>query len=295
LFSDEDNGQVYVVNSGTEAVSVIDGKTGSLVATISVAGLGGFLGFSSYDPTSRELFVVSQESYQAYAIDTLTNLVLEKLASSQIPKFAQSSPGHVYDPDNGFLYSLTDPLTLTITDASTNAVKANVTLPPAPAGSMAHFYQYRPILYNPSNKEVYVYGMDFFDGMDAFNPDRLLAISTVNNSVVASIPVAGVGGGLEVEYPFFSYDSSTGNVLATTNLNRSSGTTGLLQINNKNRVVSEVVLSGLPFGIDLAYDQNIHMLYAAYGGSSVILINPSSGVSLAKATFGTCEYVVLPP
>jgi len=294
LFSDHDNGQVYVANPGTEAMSVIDGKTGSLVATISLPGSGGYLTFLSYDPASKELFVESEDSSHVFAVDTLTNLVLGKLSSSQVPKSLGSGLG-VYDPDNGLVYSVYNGRTLTISNASTNALKANVTLPPAPNGSMARLYQYRPILYNPTNKEVYVYGMDFFDGQDAFNPDRLLAISTSNNSVVASIPVAGVGGGLVLEYPFFSHDSSTGNVLATTNLNRSRGTMGLLQIDKENTVISQVTFPGVPFGSDMAFDPKIHMLYAAQGPASVLLLDPSSGASVETATFGTCGFALLPP
>jgi YVTN family beta-propeller protein len=300
LFSDPDNGLVYVVNIGTDAVSVIDGKTANLVATISLPGSETHLQFVLYDPESRQLYLGDSSSGQYFSIDTSSNLISGTLSASQLPKQARTGGIYdasvgVYDPDNGLAYSVANARFLIITDASTNAVKANVTLPPAPTGSMAVSYQYRPSLYDPSNKEVYVFGMDFFDGGDAFNPDRLLAISTANNSVVATIPVAAVGGGLVIEEPFFSYDSSTGNILATTSLNRSNGAMGLLQISNKNAVISQLTLPGLPFGIDMAFDPNSRLLSVAQGPASVELVNSTSGASVAKATFGTCKFVTLTP
>jgi hypothetical protein len=138
--------------------------------------------------------------------------------------------------------------------------------------------------------------MDMFDGFDTGNPDRLVAINTTNNVIVASIPVRGIGGGLVQEVPSFFLDPSSRNIYATTNLNPSDGTTGLLEISSKtNEVVSQVTLSGLSFGGDLAFDSGSHMLFGATGDSSILMVDPSSGLVVATTVFGTCSFFTYLP
>jgi YVTN family beta-propeller protein len=382
IFADPDNGQVYVANPGTDAISVLDGSTGRLVATISLPEMVGQFGFS-YDSGNRELYVSNIDSNDVYAIDTSTNYlvgevvqppsnggvylasgkmfgidfggnlisiidestntVVANITGLQSPEGSTYSSGNnelyvetynqtvfaidlndyrvvakipipyeynsdfLYDPGNGLLYTVTNGVPLNSSDSSpaetayllminssSNALlNTTILLPHAPNGtSSSSMYGYQLVMYNPSNKDIYVYGMDMFSGFDTSNPDRLLAIDTANNTVVASIPVWGVGGGLVQETPSFFLDPSSGNIYATTDLNPGNGTTGLLEISGKtNQVISQVTLTGFSFGEDSVFDSNSDMLFGPGIFASVLMLNPSSGALAATTVLGTCSFV----
>jgi YVTN family beta-propeller protein len=333
IFADSDNREVYVANSGTDAISVLNGSTGRLIATISLPDLGQ-LSFFNYS-SEGELYVAGQDSSKIHAIDTSTNyLVGEAVGDStsdiarvdgkiflvgqsantpisvfdtstdaivasitgvQSPVWSIYSSGNselyietynqtvfaldlsdcrvvakipipyeynsnfLYDSANGMLYTVTNgvpqnsanssPATtdclLMINTTSNTLVDTNITFP-----SLGFI----PVLYTPSNGEIYPY-----DGSNT-----LVAVNTTKDTIVASIPVRGVDVPLVIESPYIFYDSATGNVYATTDLNPANGTTGLLEISGKtNAVISHVTLAGLGFGNDLAFDSNNRVLFGA--------------------------------
>lgn len=363
IFADSGNGEIYVANSGTDAISVLNGYTGRLVATISLPDLGGQLSFSN-DSTKGELYVSGQDPSKIYAIDTSTNYLIGEVAcdSTQgstvarvdgkvffILQFANSpisvfdtstntvianitgvqapvwsgyisgnnelyietynqtvfaidlSNYHVvakipipyeynsnflYNPANGVLYTVTNgvpqnagnssPATtdylLMINTTSNTLLDTKITLP-----SLGFF----PVLYNPSNGEIYLY-----DGSNT-----LVAVNTTKDTIVASIPVKGMDVPLVIESPYIFYDSGTGNVYATTDLVQENGTTGLLEISGKtNAVISQVTLTGLGFGNDLAFDSNNHVLFGIGYYSNVLMVNLSSGALVATTVLGTCSF-----
>jgi YVTN family beta-propeller protein len=380
IFADPDNGQVYVANSGTDAISVLDGSTGRLVATISLPEMVGQLGFS-YDSGNKELYVNNIDSNDVYAIDTSTNYlvgevvpppsnvfvdsasgkmfgidfgdnaisiidestntVVANITGLQSPEGSTYSSGNnelyvetynqtvfaidlndyhlvakipipyeynsdfLYDPGNGLLYTVTNGVPLNSSDkspattayllminSSSNALlSTTILLPHAPNGtSSSSAYGYQLVMYNPSNKDIYVYGMDMFSGFDTSNPDRLLAIDTATNTVVASVPVWGVGGGEVQETPSFFLDPSSGNIYATTDLNPANGTAGLLEISKTNQVISQITLTGFSFGEDLVFDSNSDVLFGTGVFSSVLMLNPSSGALATNTVLGTCSF-----
>ncbi len=380
LFIDSTTGHVYVADSGTDAVSVLDESNGRLVATISLPRLTGQLGFLP-ESGDGKLYVSSADSSTVYVVDTSTNFVSDEMSrlnagatfvgsadgkdfvvlngnasapisvidettsrvvanisgiqsplwsayssnndelyvetsnqtvfavslndyrvAARIPIPYSYNTRFLYDPGNGLLYAATvgsphpsieGPVLLVINSSSNSLLKASTHLPPAPNGTLSSYsdYEYSPVFYNPSNKEVYFYGMDSWSVYDTNNPDRLVALDTSNNSVVASIPVWGVAGGTVVESPSFFLDSSTGNVYATTDLNPSNGSTGLLEISRTNQVVSHVKLSGFSFGgYDLAFDLQNHVIFGAAAFSNVLMIDASSGRLKSTAVLGTCSF-----
>jgi YVTN family beta-propeller protein len=294
LFYDPDNGQIYVANSGTDAVTVIDGHTGKLVATISLPLVDGFLEFKLYNPTSRQLYVGSQDTNEAFTIDTSANQLVGKTTVSP-----QGQPRwRLHNPNNGLNYTISgNSLVATGLNSSTGKfVNQTIPLPPPQGLSSSSRFSYLSLFFNPSNKEIYVYGMDTFDGFDTSNPDRLVAVATGNNSVVASIPVRGLGGGLVQVLPSFFYDSSTGNVYATTDLNPTNGTMGLLEISGKtNIVISQVTLVGLSFGTDMAFDTSSDLLFGAKYPASVSMMNILTGAPITNTVLGSCSFFTLPP
>ncbi|MDV3294032.1 MAG: YncE family protein [Nitrososphaerales archaeon] len=374
LFYDRDNGLVYVINPGTDAVSAIDGVTGRLVTTISLPDLVGGLGFQLYDPGNKELYVANQYTNEVFPINTSTNRLAGKMIVSQPGQslgsmvydplngnifginfvyslisvingstnkaivnitgihgplgawfnprnnelYVQAYNGTVYamngdtykivaaitmpqyagnflfNPDNGVIYGISGYTVLIINSSSNTLAKTTIPLPPPPNGTIGFYY--KPVLYNPTNKEIYVYGMALFDQSNqTSSPDKLVVIDTANNSLVASIPVRGLGGGLVIETPSFFYDPSTGNVYATTLLNQSNGTAGLLEISGQtNKVISQVTLSGIGFGVDMAFDSSTRMMFGADWQSEVLIVNPSSGALVATTVFGSCSYSTLP-
>jgi YVTN family beta-propeller protein len=376
IFYDRDNGEIYIADSGTDSVSVLNGTNGRLAATISLPELVGNIGFQLYDPGNGDLYVDSQGSNEVFVIDTSTNLFVGEMTVSQPgqflqgmvydplngkifginfvyslisvvdgstnkivanitgingPFFATYDPGNnelyvqaynqtvfaingdtdkvvatipipyqyntqfLYDQDNGLLYTISGDTVLMINSSTSRLSNSTITLPQPSTGAYSY---YTPILYNPSNKDLYVYGFDGFPlGSNASIPDELRAIDTQNESVVATIPVQGVGGGLFTETPSFFYDSSTEDLYATTILNSSAGATGLLEISRTNAVVSQVTLAGVAFGSDMAFDSSSHMLFVSgppLGGtptSSVVMVNPSLGNVIQTITLGTCPFV----
>ena len=138
---DNKNGYLYVVNSGTypnptyqnsNTVSVIDGWTNSLVATIpdTFAPLAtSFLIFDVYDPQTGYIYI-SDEGYGIQVLNPATNTFVANLVTP-------SNYGLSYDPVNGVLYAFGFqaapglPSTLGVVDTATNTVVQTIPLPPS--------------------------------------------------------------------------------------------------------------------------------------------------------------------
>ena len=144
----------------------------------------------------------------------------------------------------------------------------------------------------------YLYGAEQFENSSG-NPDILIAIDGANNSVVATIPVAGLFAGLVDESPSFFYHSSNGDLYATSDLNLQNGTTGLLQISQTNKIIAQTVLPQWPFGQEvggLTFDSINNMVYGTTGGTTVSVFsinNPATLVSTIQ--LGNCPVGYLLP
>jgi len=274
------NGNIFGINFVYSLISVINGSTNR--AMLNITGIHGPL-WGVFSSRSNELFVQAYNG-TLYAISGSSYKIV---ATIPLPEYAVN---HLYDPDNGLIYDISGYSVLMINSTSNALMQATVSLPPPPSSTTG--FVYGPVLYNPSNKELYVYGMSLFDSSNqTVSPDKLVVIDTTSNSLVASIPVVGLGGGLVVEKPSFFYDPTTGNVYATTLLNRSNGTAGLLEISGRtNQVISQTTLTGLQFGADMAFDSGSHMLFGTGWPASVLMVNPSSGALATTTVFGSCSY-----
>jgi YVTN family beta-propeller protein len=124
-FFDSDNGLLYVADSGVDAVSVVNGSTSRVVATVSLPDMIGDLTFYLYDPGNHELYVGAQNSPEIFAIDTSTNFIVGELVTSESDQSLQSM---VYDPANGKIFGIdfVDSIVAVI-NGTTNTIVANIT------------------------------------------------------------------------------------------------------------------------------------------------------------------------
>ncbi|HYB07350.1 MAG TPA: hypothetical protein VEB87_04245 [Nitrososphaerales archaeon] len=103
VFYNEDNGLVYVGDSGLDAVSVLNGATGKLVATVSLPDVIGPLQFYTYDHGNRELYIGSEFSPEVFALDTNSNFIVNRLVTTGAN---QSLASMVYDPFDGKIFGI---------------------------------------------------------------------------------------------------------------------------------------------------------------------------------------------
>ena len=136
---DNQNGYLYVANSGTypnptyqnsNTVSVIDGRTNSLVATIpdTFAPLAtSFLISDVYDPQTGYVYI-SDEGYGIQVLDPATNTFVANIVTS-------SNYAVAYDPVNGVVYAFGYsagpglPSTIGVINTPTNTIVQTIPLP----------------------------------------------------------------------------------------------------------------------------------------------------------------------
>ena len=113
------------------------------------------------------------------------------------------------------------------------------------------------VVYDSFNKDIYLYNAPGFGS----NGGELIAISTASSSIVASIPVPGVNGGLVIDLPSFLYDQTNGDIYATEVANAHNATIGLLEINaSSNTIVSQTFPPDMPLNF-VSLDTKDGMLY----------------------------------
>lgn len=141
LFADPDNGEVYVGDSGTDAVSVLNASNANLLATISLPA-GASPSFLLYIPKLTELYIGSTE---VYAINTTTNTIV----SAQPVAGGRPLSLMLYDPQNGLIYgSYYGNDGIIVVNASTSAYVNSI-------GTVGDAV---PVAYSPANGEVYLQG-----------------------------------------------------------------------------------------------------------------------------------------
>jgi YVTN family beta-propeller protein len=86
---------MYVTNGGSNTVSVINGITNTVVATIPV---GLFPRAIAFNPDNGFMYVANEESNTVSVINGITNTVVATIPVGLVPR------GIAFNPDNGFLY-----------------------------------------------------------------------------------------------------------------------------------------------------------------------------------------------
>jgi YVTN family beta-propeller protein len=133
-----DSGYVYVANEGSASVSVIDGLTNKVVATIS--GVPDPVQLV-YNPTNHYIYVAGHNSNSVSIIDTRTNSVVATITGLPDPTGVgyNSATGNVYVCNQGSNY-------VSIISGVTNKVIDTVTVGKGPVSPV----------FDPKNGNVYV-------------------------------------------------------------------------------------------------------------------------------------------
>lgn len=220
---DPANGEVYVDNSLSSNISVLDGQTDSLLTTIAV---GDQPQDPALDPSNGEIYVPDYLSESVSVISTTSNTVLTTLSVGSGPQ------GATYDPANGDVY---------VNDAGSSQVSvistsSNTVIDTIPVGDVPSV---RPT-YDPSNGDLYVTNQ---------GSGNLSVISGSTNTVVATVPLQGTNNHEA------ALDSGTGDLYVS---NQADGSVSVVDGAN-NSVVATIPVGANP--IDAAYDPFTGSLY----------------------------------
>jgi len=113
---DPSNGYLYVADTGSNTVSVINGAT--VIATIPV----GFYPWGvAYDPSNRYIYVTNFGSETVSVIDGANNTVIANITVGSAPM------GVAYDPSNGYIY-VTNSASGTVSIISTSVLTSSTSI-----------------------------------------------------------------------------------------------------------------------------------------------------------------------
>ncbi|GCE40146.1 collagen triple helix repeat domain protein [Rhodococcus wratislaviensis] len=160
--------RVYVTNSGSGNVSVIDTATNKVVATI---GVGTTPNAVAVNPSGTRAYVTNSGSGNVSVIDTATNKVVATITTGTTPNaVAVNAKGtRAYVTNAGGLFS---PGTVSVIDTATNKVVATVKVGTTPTAVAVD-----P---TPTGTRVYVTNR---------GSNTVSVIDTDTNTVVATVPV----------------------------------------------------------------------------------------------------------
>ncbi len=239
--------RVYVANSSSGDVSVIDGATDAVTTTIHVGFAANFI---AVDPVLNKIYVTTDSAGASLAVvDGTTNTLVKTLDMGTTPQ------GIAVDPVNHVVYVATQinpgphPLLVPI-DATvdTALVDDTVSLPSAGKG----------VAFNPVNRMVYI----AHDGGSTVS-----VIDPATHTIVQTIGVGSTPTTIAVDPTM----GAMGLVYVTVN-----GTNNVAIIQASTGVVTDSVAASQPDGV--AVDPNLHRVYVGttyiYGGLAVFENGP---------------------
>ena len=210
------NGYIYVADSGSGTVSVINGTANTVIANISVGGRPWGV---AYDSSNDYIYVTNYDSDTVSVINGTT--VIANITVGLGPM------GIVYDPSNGYIYVANYySYTVSVINGATNTVIANIPVGSGPEG----------IAYDPSNGYLFV--------ADS-GSDSVSVIDGANNTVIATIPLGTLTEPTEIVY-----DPSNGYIYVTDTF---SDTVSVISVISASTQVTKTYTvtfteSGLPTG-----------------------------------------------
>ena len=270
------DGKIYVANSGSSSVSVIDSSSNTVVETIPVEIDPVDL---AYDSTNKAIYVTDKSSGELSIINT-SSLSLEGVIN------VGSTPASIaYDSTNNELY-LTNEVNLSVS-GSTNeglvivipvqdipnlgadisisdqltssgtevALKADVPVGGAPTA----------IAYDPSNNLIYT--------ADSAS-DTVSVIDAASDKVITNIPVG-------IDPTAIVYDSVNSNIYVA-----DTGSNNIVEVSTEDNSIVVTIDVGLqPSGI--AFDQANRELYVSNSGSDTVsVIDTNSNTVVATIDVG---------
>lgn len=227
-------GKVYVANFLSKTVSVIDGATNTVVATISGVPSPAFV---AVNPVTNIVYVTNIGNNTVSMIDGATNTVVANITVGYLPY------GVAVDPVTNMVYVVNDGNdTVSVINGATNRVVANISVGYSPYG----------VAVNPSTNMVYVAN---------FYGNTVSVINGATNTVVANVSVWYPPIGVAV-------NPSTGMVYVTSSW---SDTVSVIDPSN-NTVVADVQVGFGPYGV--AVNPSTDTVYVTnLGDNTVSVIN----------------------
>ena len=244
---DSAKGEVFVVNYGSDTVSVISDANNAVNATVTV-GSGPY--GVAYDSGVKEVFVTNEGSNTVSVISAATNAIVETVSVGSAPI------GVAYDSAKGevFVANYGSGTVSVISDA-TNAVNATVTVGSGPIG----------VAYDSGVKEVFVTN----EGSNTVS-----VISAATNAIVKTVSVGSAPIGV-------AYDSAKGEVFVA---NEGSGKVSVIS-DATNAVNATVTVGSGPIGV--AYDSGVKEVFVTNDGSNTVsVISAHTNAVTATVTVG---------
>ena len=259
---DPSNGYIYVTNFFSDTVSVINGKTNTIIANIPVgkepvingvtySGVENSFALSkpvgvAYDPSNGYIYVTDCGSDTVSVINGTT--VIATIPVGSCPR------GVAYDPSNGYIY-VANRGSDTVSVINGTTVIANITVGIDPVG----------VAYDPSNGYLYV--TNAWSG-------TVSVINGATNTVIANITVG-------IQPVGVAYDPSNGYIYVT---NYGSSTVSVI---NGTTVIANIpvniVIANRTFGIrpaGVAYDPSNGYIYVTDSGwDTVSVINGTTVIA----------------
>jgi len=245
---DSSNGYVYVANSNSSTVSVINGATNKVIANIAV---GSYPFGVAYDSSNGYVYVANEGSNNVSVINGASNKVIANIAVGSSPL------GLGYDSSNGYVYVTNwGSNNVSVINGASNKVIASIAVGSWPWG----------VAYDSSNGYVYVTNE---------GSNNVSVINGASNKVIASIAVGS--------YPYgVAYDSSNGYVYVA---NDDSSSVSVIN-GATNTVIASIAVGLGPWGV--AYDSSNGYVYVANEGSNnVSVINGATNTVIASIAVGS--------
>ncbi len=237
------NNYVYVANYGSNDVSVIDGSTNKIVATIPVGKNPILL---AYAPSNQEIYVSNWGSSTVSAISSATNTIVATIPVGSGPQ------GIAFDPANNEIlvtnYNFPSASnTVSAISTATNTVVATITVGSNPIR----------LAYDPANGYMYV--ADYSSGQ--------VSVIGSSNSVVTTI------SSLPGNPNTVGYDPANHEMYVSSN-----NANKVTAIDSSNTVVATITVGGNPYG--MFYDPTNTEIYVSSTspGNLVYAINTTNGV-----------------
>jgi YVTN family beta-propeller protein len=191
---DPDNRDIYVANTFSNSVSVINGSTNTVFENIAVQS-GQTPRDLAYDSADRKMFVADVYSNTVSVVNTTNNKVIDTIPTGSI------TDGVVYDSKNGNVYAINAGSPVTVIKASNDKVIGSITVGSNSLGGVF-----------AANGEVYVFNQ---------GSGSVSVIDGATNTVLTTIhglpsPVAGAYDSTNGKMYVANYDSGGVSIIDTT-------------------------------------------------------------------------------
>ncbi|TAN19863.1 MAG: YncE family protein [Actinomycetota bacterium] len=243
---DSANNDIYVANEYSSDVSVIDGSTNTVIATVPVGGPRAV----AYDSANHDIYVTNEIFNNISVIDGSTNTVIATVPVGDNPYAV------TYDSANNDIYVANEYSSdVSIIDGSTNTVIATVPVGRYPDG----------VAYDSANNDIYVTNKIFND---------ILIISGSTNTVIAAIPIGFATVGV-------AYDSANNDIyVAILGLNYVSVINGSI-----NTVIATVAVGNGPTGVAYdSANNDVYVSNSGSGDVSVINSQVDNDLAITAPT-----------